>query len=78
MSLRAHGAAQPLAKPGGYGDLAKEQDSGKFQRGGGGKEGSGVPAVFEEGSVECGGQELKPLWMEEEWTETGTPAEVPS
>lgn len=62
VRLRAQGAAQPLAKPGGYGDLAKEQDSGTFQRGRGGKEGSGGPAVFKEESVEvrssslCGGK----------------------
>lgn len=62
MRLRAQGAAQPLAKPGGYGDLAKEQDSEKFQRGRGGKEGSGIPAVFKKESVEvrssslCGGK----------------------
>lgn len=47
----AHGAPQPLAKPGGYGDLAKEQNLGRFQRGGGREVESGVPAVFKEGSV---------------------------
>lgn len=48
---RAHGAPQLLSKPRTYEDLAKEQDSGRFQRGGGGQAESGVPAVFKEGSM---------------------------
>lgn len=63
--LRAHGAPQLPAKPGGHGDLAKEQDLGKFQRGGGREAESGVPTVFKEGSMQCEGQILKPLWIKE-------------
>lgn len=72
MILRAHGAAQPLAKPGGYGDLVKEQDSGKFQRGGGREEKSGVLAIFKEGGMECEGWIPKHLWIEEGWARAGT------
>lgn len=49
---RAHGAPQSLVKPGDYGDLAKEKDLGRFQRGGDREAEGGVSAVFKEGSVE--------------------------